>query len=74
MTTRQPKVHTQLGRAAVRTLAANDRINRILIERLGPAGRRARPRRKTRTIAAIFVQMHNVRTKWARLTALHLKL
>jgi hypothetical protein len=74
LTTRQPKVHTQLGRAAVRILAANDRINRILIEHLDPAAWRAKARRKTRTIAAIFTQMHNVRTKWVRLTAPHLKL
>jgi hypothetical protein len=74
LTTRQPKVHTQLGRAAVRILAANDRINRILIEHLDPAAWRTKPRRKTRTTAAIFTQMHNVRTKWVRLTAPHLKL
>jgi hypothetical protein len=53
---------------------ANDRVNWILIEHLDPAAWRAKPRRKTRTIAAIFTQMHNVRTKWVRLTAPHLKL
>ena len=73
MTTRQHKVHTQLGRAAVRIFAANDRINQTLIEHLDPAAWRAKPPGKARTIAAIFTHMHNVRSKWVRLTAPHLK-
>ena len=78
MTTRQPKVHTQLGRAAVQIFAANDRMNQILIERLDPGAWRAKPpgttrNIKPRTIAAIFTHMHNVRRKWVRLTAPHLK-
>jgi uncharacterized damage-inducible protein DinB len=59
--------------AAVQIFAANDRINQILIERLDPGAWRAKPAGKTRTIAAIFTHMHNVRTKWIRLTAPHLK-
>ena len=74
MATRLPKVHTQLGRAAVRMFAANDRMNQMLIEHLDPAAWRAKPPGKARTIAAIFTHMHNVRTKWIRLTAPHLKL
>ena len=73
MATRQDKVHTQLGRAAVRIFAANDRINQILIEHLDPAAWRAKPPGEARPIAAIFTHMHNVRTKWVRLTAPHLK-
>ena len=73
MTTRQHKVHTQLGRVAVQTFAANDRMNQILIEHLDPAAWRAKPPGKVRTIAAIFTHMHNVRSKWVRLTAPHLK-
>ena len=73
MTTRQPKVHPQLGRAAVRIFAANDRLNQVLIEHLDPAAWEAKPPGKVRTIAAIFTHMHNVRTKWVRLTAPHLK-
>ncbi len=72
--TRQNKVQTQLGRAAVRIFAANERMNQILIERLDPAAWRAKPPGKTRTIAAIFTHMHNVRAKWVRLTAPHLKI
>jgi uncharacterized damage-inducible protein DinB len=73
VTTRQPKVHTQLGRAAVQIFAANDRMNQLLIEHLDPAAWRAKPSAKARNIAAIFTHMHNVRTKWIRLTAPHLK-
>jgi uncharacterized damage-inducible protein DinB len=57
----------------VQIFAANDRMNQILIERLDPAAWRAKPPGKTRTIAAIFTHMHNVRSKWVRLTAPHLK-
>jgi len=78
MTTRQQKVrtrqvHTQLGRAAVQIFAANERMNQILIEHLDPAAWRAKPPGKVRSIAAIFTHMHNVRAKWVRLTAPHLK-
>jgi uncharacterized damage-inducible protein DinB len=79
---RQPTVQTQLSRAALHIFAANDRINQILIEHLDPAAwtakLAAKPPGKTRnttprTIAAIFTHMHNVRCKWVRLTAPHLK-
>ena len=81
---RQPQVHAQLGRAAVQVSAAqiflvNDRMNQILIEHLDPAAWRAKPpgnnprKNKVRTIAAIFTHLHNVRCKWVRLTARHLK-
>ncbi len=73
MTTRPPKVHTQLGSAAVRIFAANDRMNQMLIEHLSPRVWRAKPSGNARTIAAIFTHMHNVRSKWVRLTAPHLK-
>ncbi len=73
MTTRQHKVHTQLGRAAVQIFAANERMNQILIEHLDPRAWKANPPGKARTIAAIFTHMHNVRVKWVRLTAPHLK-
>jgi uncharacterized damage-inducible protein DinB len=71
-TRRQKKVQTEFGRAAVRIFAANERINQILIEQLDPAAWRASPPGKARTIAAIFTHVHNVRTKWIRLTAPHL--
>ena len=66
-----------LGPAAARIFAANDRMNQILIEHLDPAAWKAKlppnARGDTRTIAAIFTHVHNVRTKWIRLNASHLK-
>jgi uncharacterized damage-inducible protein DinB len=74
---RQPKVHTQLGRTAVRIFGANERMNQVLIQHLEPAAWRAKPSTaklpsNTRSIAAIFTHMHNSRCKWVRLTAPHL--
>ncbi len=74
MTKSPPKVRTQFGRAAVQIFAVNDRMNQLLIERLDPAVWTAKPPGKVRTIAAIFTHMHNMRSKWIRLTAPHLKL
>ncbi len=47
-------------------------MNQLLIEHLDPAAWQARPPGRVRSIAAIFTHMHNVRTKWIRLTAPHL--
>ena len=63
----------QPGQTAARMFAANERMNQILLEHLDPSAWRAKPPGKVRTIAAIFTHMHNVRTKWIRLTAPHLK-
>lgn len=71
--TGQRKLHTQLGRDAVRVFAANERMNQMLIEHVDAAAWDAKPPGKVRTIAAIFTHMHNVRTKWIRLSAPHLK-
>jgi uncharacterized damage-inducible protein DinB len=68
----QYKVPSQFGRAAVQIFATNERMNQILIDHLEPAAWRGKPPGKVRTIAAIFTHMHNVRTKWIRLTAPHL--
>jgi uncharacterized damage-inducible protein DinB len=77
VTTRPYEVRAQLGGASVRMFAANDRMNQMLIEHLDAAAWRAKPPAKppgkTRTIAAIFTHVHNVRCKWVRLTAPHLK-
>jgi uncharacterized damage-inducible protein DinB len=45
----------------------------MLLEHLDAAAWRAKPPGKVRTIAAIFTHVHNVRAKWVRLTAPHLK-
>jgi uncharacterized damage-inducible protein DinB len=68
-----PPADTQLGRAAVRIFAANERMNQMILEQLDPAAWNAKPPGKGRSIAAIFTHVHNVRTKWIRLTAPHLK-
>lgn len=74
---RQPsrsKDRAQLGRAAAKVFAANDRINQLLIDHLDPAAWKAKPLGKVQAIAAIFAHMHNIRCKWIRLTAPHLKI
>jgi len=56
-------------------------MNQVIIEHLDPAAWKAKlranpaakPSGNTRTIVAIFTHMHNVRAKWVRLTAPHLK-
>jgi uncharacterized damage-inducible protein DinB len=50
-------------------------MNQMLIEHLDPAAWTTKPSGKARirTVAAIFTHMHNVRCKWIRLTAPHLK-
>ena len=73
MTTSRHKVATRLGQSAAKIFAVNDHINQVLLEHLDPEAWTARPPGKARTIAAIFTHMHNVRTKWIRLTAPHLK-
>jgi uncharacterized damage-inducible protein DinB len=55
--------------------AANDRMNQLLLDRLDARAWRAQPPGlKGRTIAAIFAHVHNIRRKWLRLSAPHLKL
>jgi uncharacterized damage-inducible protein DinB len=64
-----------LGQALLETYVVNDHINQIILEHLEPRAWRAKPvGRNARTIAAIFTHMHNVRRKWLRLTAPHIKL
>lgn len=85
---RKPQIHTQLvqtqlrtrpdcaqlGRVAVRIFAANERMNQMILEHLDSAVWNAKPPGKARSIAAIFTHVHNVRTKWIRLTAPHRKM
>jgi uncharacterized damage-inducible protein DinB len=56
------------------TYAVNDRVNQLLLEYLDPRAWRAQlPGSKGRNIAAIFAHVHNIRCKWLRLSAPHLK-
>jgi uncharacterized damage-inducible protein DinB len=73
VTTRKPKPQPQLSQSASRIFAVNERMNQLVIEHIDPAAWKARPPGDVRTIAAIFTHMHNVRCKWIRLTAPHLK-
>ncbi len=63
------------GPVAVEAYAVNDRMNQLLLDHLNPRAWRAKPPgRSGRTIAAIFAHVHNIRRKWLRLSAPHLKL
>jgi len=65
----------EFRQALLETYAVNDRINQLILEHLDPRAWRAKPPgQNARTIAAIFTHMHNIRRKWLRLSAPHLKL
>jgi uncharacterized damage-inducible protein DinB len=72
--TRPQKAKSKSGGAAARIFAVNERINQEIIAHLDPGAWRAKTPGNVRTIAAMFTHMHNVRTKWVRLTAPHLKI
>ena len=64
-----------LAKSLVESYAVNERMNQVLLEHLDPKAWRAKlPGDRLRTIAAIFSHVHNVRRKWLRLSAPHLKL
>jgi uncharacterized damage-inducible protein DinB len=55
--------------------AVNDAMNQLVLEHLDSGAWRAKlPGSAGRTIAAIFSHVHNIRCKWLRLSAPHLKL
>jgi len=65
----------QIRNVLIETFAVNDAMNQLILERLDPRAWRAKPPgRGARTIAAIFAHVHNIRRKWLRLSAPHLKL
>jgi uncharacterized damage-inducible protein DinB len=72
--------HSQVGagdlsQVLVESYAVNERMNRIILDYLDPAAWRGKlPGIRGRTIADIFTHVHNVRRKWLRLSAPHLKL
>ena len=66
---------TDLRRGLLETYAVNERINQLILEHLDPRAWRAKPPgRNARAIAVIFAHIHNVRRKWLRLSARHLRL
>ncbi|WP_433974508.1 DinB family protein [Tunturiibacter lichenicola] len=71
----QADANADLCKVLVESYAVNERMNQIVLEHLDPAAWRAKlPGSKGRTIAAIFSHVHNIRRKWLRLSAPHLKL
>jgi uncharacterized damage-inducible protein DinB len=73
VTTRRQEGRQRFVVVAVHIFAANERMNQMLLEHLDAAAWRAKPPGGVRAIAAVFTHMHNVRTKWIRLNAPHLK-
>lgn len=70
-----PLITPDFRQAVLETYAVNDRMNQLILEYLDPRAWRAKPPgSNARTIAAIFTHMHNIRRKWLRLSAPHLKL
>jgi uncharacterized damage-inducible protein DinB len=62
-------------REMLQAYALNERMNQLLLEHLDSRAWRAkRPGHRGRTIADIFAHVHNIRCKWLRLSAPHLKL
>jgi len=75
MARRAALLASDLCQGLIETVAVNDRINQLILENLAPQAWTAKPPgRNARTIAAIFVHMHNVRRKWIRLSAPHMRL
>jgi uncharacterized damage-inducible protein DinB len=70
----QADVGVDLCQVMVESYAVNERMNQIILEHLDPAAWRANYGSKGRTIAAIVAHVHNIRRKWLRLSAPHLKL
>jgi uncharacterized damage-inducible protein DinB len=73
------EIERAADREAYRVMAeaytVNDRMNQLILEHLDPRAWRAKPPGgRGRTIAAIFSHVHNIRRKWLRLSARHLKL
>lgn len=66
---------SEFHRVMAEAYAVNDRMNQLVLEHLDPRAWRAKPPgNKGRSIAAIFSHVHNIRRKWLRLSAPHLKL
>jgi uncharacterized damage-inducible protein DinB len=75
MARKQTAVSLDPHQALVESYAVNDRMNQIVLQHLNPNAWRAKlPGSRGRTIAAIFSHVHNIRRKWLRLSAPHLKL
>jgi len=75
VTDSQANLGVDLCQVLLETYTVNERMNQIILEHLDAAAWRAKLLgREGRTIAGIFAHVHNVRRKWVRLSAPHLKL
>src|SRR5881409_994148 len=75
MSRSQANVDVDICHVLVESYAVSERMHQIVIEHLDRRAWRAKlPGSKGRTIAAIFSHVHNMRRKWLRLSAPHLKL
>ena len=75
MAPRQTAAALDLGQALAESYAVNEQMNQVVLECLDPRAWHARvPGNRSRTIAAIFSHVHNIRHKWLRLSAPHLEL
>lgn len=72
---RTPATAPDLRQGMTEAYVVNERMNQLVLEDLDPRAWRAQlpGDSKARTIAAIFTHVHNVRCKWIRLSAPHLK-
>lgn len=67
------RTRLDLAEALVESYLVGEQMNQLVLEDLDPNAWRAKPPgARTRTIAAIFSHVHNVRRKWLRLSAPHL--
>ncbi|HYL69077.1 MAG TPA: DinB family protein, partial [Candidatus Limnocylindria bacterium] len=76
MVLQSPAALAGIRDSLLETYASNDAMNQLILADLDPRAWRAQlPGKKGagRTIAAIFAHLHNVRLKWLRLSAPHLK-
>ena len=61
--------------ALLESYTVSERMNQLILAHLDPKAWRAKPPgRNARAIVAIFTHMHNIRRKWLRLSAPHIKL
>jgi uncharacterized damage-inducible protein DinB len=64
-----------LAQEMAQAFLVNDGMNQLLLEHLDPRAWRAKPPgQNVRSIADIFAHVHNIRRKWLRLSASHIKL
>jgi uncharacterized damage-inducible protein DinB len=70
-----PAAAPDLLQGILEAYAINERMNQLVLEHLDRRLWRAHllDQKKARTIGAIFTHVHNVRCKWLRLSAPHLK-